>query len=189
MPCVGSPWKSEPPVISSPRLGCHAVIALDGRRVVIRVVDLECIETGDRQRVDSGVDARAPGMRKRRDSAGAMDDADDHFRRRSGTGDERRAVIAQKSIEGVLACQRRDRRAAALARPAAGRSSGRRCAPLHRVAPTDRWARRARPAARRSRARASRASRAARAGTRSAVAQRDSGSSRGRGCRDRPRRP
>ena len=102
MPCAGSPWKSEPPVISSPSSDAMRSIALNGAGVVVGVVDLERVEARERKRLDSRVDASAPGMRQRRDTSRAVDDADHDFGWRTGTADERWTAVFEKTVERFL---------------------------------------------------------------------------------------
>ena len=63
-----------------PKIGSEPVIAFDGGFIVIRVIHLERIETGDRQRLDALVDASPAGMGERSDASSAMNDANDDIR-------------------------------------------------------------------------------------------------------------
>src|SRR4030095_17047630 len=85
-----------------PEFGCHRVIPLNRSLVVVRMVDLERIESGGGERLDSRVDARPSRMRERSHASRAMDDADDNFRCRSRTSDEGRAAVGQETVEGFF---------------------------------------------------------------------------------------
>ena len=72
-----------------------------GRRAVIAMPGLECRESGVDEPRQVGIDARQPGVRERRDSAGGGDDVD-HFRHgRAAARHESRTAGAEQAIEGV----------------------------------------------------------------------------------------
>src|SRR4029453_12865762 len=85
-----------------PEIGGHLAVAFDRSLVVIRVVDLERVETGHRERRDLFVDARPPWMGERGNSSRAMNDADDDVGWRSWSAHKSRAVVTEKSIERFL---------------------------------------------------------------------------------------